>query len=231
VAGVPIDSVESAVVAAVRMGYRIAAAQIERTERLGTRLRQAADNAAGPGADRKALDATEQLVFNTMMAGLSWFEGIASNRGNPLRRLATAEYRILGSLFGLSPVPNGSTAGAGSDTGCSRPNPVQSAPHAPADDSSSRSSRTLVRIRHAGERRAVQVRHFEMTGRVDAGQYPLFFYGRDLMGPTIEGRLIVTPQESPLLVLKISREASSGDWSAAICDPEGTQIGLIEIVL
>ena len=41
--------------------------------------------------------------FKPTTALLGWVEGAASDRGNPLKRLAVAQYRLLGSLPGLTP--------------------------------------------------------------------------------------------------------------------------------
>ena len=57
IGGVPMDTVEDAVTAAVRMGYKIAQAQIDRTTRIAQRFKDAGERAAGPHSDRQALDA------------------------------------------------------------------------------------------------------------------------------------------------------------------------------
>src|SRR6266699_1752243 len=59
IGGIPLSSTESAVVAAVRMAYRVAEVQIDRSARLAQRLREAGDQATGPNSDQRALDATE----------------------------------------------------------------------------------------------------------------------------------------------------------------------------
>ena len=58
--GVPLIATEDAVVAAVRLAYKVADAQIDRSARLAQRLREAGDRAVGARSDRKAIDATEQ---------------------------------------------------------------------------------------------------------------------------------------------------------------------------
>ncbi len=55
--GVPLTAAEDSVVAAVRMAYNVAEAQIERSARLARRLREAGDRAIGARSDRKAVDA------------------------------------------------------------------------------------------------------------------------------------------------------------------------------
>jgi hypothetical protein len=219
VGGVPLDSVEAAVTAAVRMGYKIAEAQIERTARLGKRLREAGDQAAGPHSDRKALDATEQLVFRALMAGLGWLEGLASERGSPLRRLATSQYQIIGSLLGLTPADarEAPTTRNGRDGGGSTPVKTRRSPPA-------------LRIRHKGVKRAVEVRDWQLAADITPGEYPLTFYaGNQASG--IAGVLTVGGRQPGLLTLEAPQEAVSGFWKAAICDADGLQVGHIEIAL
>ena len=100
---VPLTEAEDAVVAAVRMAYGVASAQVERSGRLAQRLREAGDRAIGERSDRKAIDATEQLVFRAMMSALAWLEGLAAEGDSPLKRLVLAQYRILGSILGIDP--------------------------------------------------------------------------------------------------------------------------------
>ena len=89
--------------AAVRMAYGVASTQVERSGRLAQRLREAGDRQIGERSDRKAIDATEQLVFRTMMSALGWLEGLAAEGDSPLKRLVLAQYRILGSVLGIDP--------------------------------------------------------------------------------------------------------------------------------
>ena len=101
--GVPLVAAEDAVVAAVRMAYKVADAQLQRSARLAERLRKAGDRAVGEGSERKALDASEQLVFRAMMSGVEWLEAAAAERKSPLKRLMTAQYMLMGSMLGLGP--------------------------------------------------------------------------------------------------------------------------------
>ena len=103
IGGVPLTTAEDAVVSAVRLAYKVADAQIAQSMRLAQRLRKAGDRQAGEHSDRKALDATEQLVFRAMMGALAWVEAAtATEEGSPLMRLLSSQYRLLGSLLGLS---------------------------------------------------------------------------------------------------------------------------------
>ena len=71
----PLIAAEDAVVAAVRLAYQVAETQIERSARLARRLRKAGDRAVGARSDRKAVDATEQMIVRAMMGALTWLEG------------------------------------------------------------------------------------------------------------------------------------------------------------
>ena len=228
----PFDSAEAAVVAAVRMGYKIAEAQIDRTARVAQRLRDAGDAAAGPGSDRKALDATEQLVFRAMMAGLGWLEGIACDSGNPIRRLASAEYRILGSLFGLtSSSEPAASASAGTGVGTGRDETTGTIPGSPSEQGAAR-RRGGLRVWHrGGDRRPVQVRHWELGADSAPGSLDLQFFSGDRASEPWDGTLILGGEAGPVLALSTPRDAVSGIWKAAICDRQGYQVGYIEISL
>jgi len=237
IGGVPLDNVERAVTAAVRLGYRVAESQVERTTRIVRRLRTAGDEATGRVGDRnrsdkKALDASEQIIFKALMAGLAFMEGFATDRRNPLRRLATAEFRLLGSLLGL--LPPDTTAASSSAT-----DPVPS----PAEKgvrttfaASRPAARHLdaLRVQHAatgggaGARRAIKVVDWELT-RERAGEYPLIFY-RDSSPATITAMLRVQ-RTGAMLIVKTTRKTAPGSYKAAICDDAGVQLGHIEIQL
>jgi hypothetical protein len=239
IGGVPLDSVERAVTAAVRLGYRVAESQIDRTTRIAKRLRTAGDEATGRVGDRdrsdkKALDATEQIIFKALMAGLGFVEGLATDRSNPLRRLATAEFRLIGSMLGL--LPPETTAKASSQA----PEPVPAPP-----GENERSGRDAPRrapsghlstpqVQHAagrngtGARRAVKVVAWELA-REQADEYPLIFY-REGGQSTINAVLRVQPS-GVMLTVKTTRKTAPGSYKTAICDETGVQIGYIEIHL
>lgn len=234
IGGIALDSVEATATAAVRLGYKVAEAQIQRTARLARRMRAAGDHAAGPGSDRKALDATEQLIFKSLMAGLSWFEGLASDGGNPLRRLATAQYQVLGGLLGLldaekrfvEPRSGSEQVAAGGEV--PRPSFERTARR-------SRAAPAHIEIRHVGTggrthgRRAIRIREWELAAGV-RGTYPVTFY-RDVPGAaTIPGELTVTEANATLAVRTTSRTAA-GIYKTAICDKGGRQRGYIEIAV
>src|SRR6266508_509068 len=146
IGGIPLNSTEASVVAAVRMAYEVAEVQIDRSARLARRLRDAGDQAAGPHSSRQALDATERLVFRAMMAFLGWLETAAADNGNALKRLAAAQYRLLGALLGVTPSePPKSQRARAPETASGRADARKSAPFAYPGEEPPRFS---VRIQH-----------------------------------------------------------------------------------
>jgi hypothetical protein len=232
IGGIPLASAEAAVVAAVRMAYRVAEAQIDRSARLARRLREAGDHAAGPGSDRQALDATERLVCKAMMALLGWIEAAAAERGSPLKRLAAAQYRLFGALLGLTPPDSRETdATHARDTTSAR---TQARTSRPVEDAGTEPPRGSVRIQHVGkERRATRVVAWEYTGdAVTHRTIPATFYN-------VEGRsrrplaaeIVFGARRSITLRLATSGSIASGRWRAALCEADGLQVGQIEIML
>src|SRR5262245_4046410 len=156
--GIPLASAEAAVVAAVRMAYKVADAQIDRSARLARRLHEAGDQAIGRDSDKRALDAAERLVSKAFMTFLGWVETAALEDGSPLKRLAVAQYRLLGAFFGVTdPVEHGAP-----------PDPAP--PRYDAQPSAEPPRDVALRVQHTGqERRAVDVRACSYTGAVAAG--------------------------------------------------------------
>jgi hypothetical protein len=232
IGGIPLDSTEAAIVAVVRMAYKVAEVQIDRSARLARRLREEGDRAVGPRSDRQALDATERLVFQAVMALLGWVEGAASDRGNPLKRLAVAQYRLLGSLLGLTPSKAPKTEEGRDAEDASRL--ADTSRPEPAADRGEEWPFFPVRIKHVGkERRAVRIREWEYAGEVRLPTtIPVKFYNVEPGSRRpLEGKIVVTGRRSATLTLAISQSAPAGLWRAALCDADGMQIGRIEIVL
>ena len=98
------------------MAYGVASAQVERSGAPRAAPARRRRPAVGERSDRKALDATEQLVFRAMMSALGWLEGLAAEGDSPLKRLVLAQYRILGSVLGID-AGRGGAAAAGSRHG------------------------------------------------------------------------------------------------------------------
>ena len=224
--GVPLDSAEAAVVAAVRMGYKVAATQIDRSARLARRLREAGDRVGGGDSARQAVDATERLVFRSMMSGLTWLEALAAERGSPLGRLAAAQYGLLGKILGLEP------GGEGPATPPARPEGEEPRPAAAADGDAP--GKPPIKVRLFGERkelRAVKVVHFELAG-ARTGTFDLFFHhAHDRDAAALSGTLDVHDDGTAALQLQTKKAAPSGTWRAPVCAPDGEQVGIVEIAL
>jgi hypothetical protein len=225
--GVPLDSAEAAVVAAVRMGYKVAATQIDRSARLARRLREAGDRVGGGDSPRQAVDATERLVFRSMMAGLTWLEALAAERGSPLGRLAAAQYSVFGKIFGLEP---GSKAPA---TPPARPEGEEPRPAAVATGGDAAVG-PPIKVRLYGEKtalRAVKVVHFELAG-ARTGTFDLFFHhAGDRDAAVLPGMLDVHDDGTAALQLQTQKAAPSGTWRAPVCARDGEQVGMVEIAL
>ena len=226
--GIPLNSTEAAVVAAVRMAYKVAETQIDRSGRLAQRLRDAGDKVAGPHSDKRALDATERLIFRGMMTFLGWVESAASERENPLKRLAVAQYRLLGAMLGLTP-----SEGPKTEDG-RPPRRAGARRRGDAEYGAQASPRLPVRIRHAGEqRRAVRVDAWQYAGDADPRKtIPVTFYHVERSSRTpLEGTVVIATPRSVTLTLATPLAAPPGRWRAALCDDNDEQVGHIEIVL
>jgi hypothetical protein len=224
--GVPLETAEATAVAAVRMGYQVIDAQIDRGLDMARRLRHAADR-AGVGDSREILTAAEQLLSKGALLGLEWLESAANRPGNPLTRLLTAEYKILGSLFGLNmpetpqEQPRRRTAAAAT-AGDSEQPPQQS----PAP-------RRRVRIQRApgSTGRAITVARFEAYTPLRAAfPYDLIFYAMTGPPTTDSWKATLTHDEKDGTTIRFEApEPWAGRWRAAVNAPDGEQIGIVEI--
>lgn len=223
--GVPLVSAEAALTAAVRLGYRVAAAQVDRSADWARRLRTAGDQAVGPNSDLHAVDSIERLLFKSMLSGLEWLEGVTAEQGSPLKRLAATEYQWVGSLLGIDgkpPRPSGHTpTSAPTQHAAAAPEPPVSPPSAVP---------WRLRIKHKGVPRAVFVSGWDCAPITSQGDgIGLRFVARSRPAMEIPGSLTTPLDGNPaVLTLTIRKGAPSDTWSAAICD-EGEQVGTIEI--
>lgn len=227
--GVPLRNVEDTVVAAVRLGYKVASAQVDRSARWAQRLRAASDKAAGPDSDAQGLDAAERLIFKSMMTGLSWLESAAADADSPIKRFAMAEYRLLGSMLGLvDPRPGPGAAGAGAGDG--KANEAASSPAA-ATQRSAQDTTAALRIQHKGaEQRPVRLARWETSSPIEPGEHSLRFYSSaEAAAKAIGGFLRHRGCGDTTLELEINGPVAGGTWCAALCIG-GFQVGIVEIV-
>jgi hypothetical protein len=218
VGGLPLATAQDTAVAAVRMAYRVAEAQIERSTRLAQRLREAGDRAVGARSDRKAVDATEQLIQRAVMSVLTWVEGLASER-DPVRRLMAAQYQIAGSMFGLTP-------SRASGPGDAAP---RAADAAPPPQPESTGSFAQVKVVLKGDKRPVRIKRYEVVVGVPAKISKLLFFNSADAQKTLDSTLTIEPGGQVMLEFTHLIDADPGSWKAAVCDEQNVQLGVIEI--
>ena len=231
--GVPLTSANAAMVAAVRLAYDVADAQIERSNRLARRLRGAGDSIVGPNSDTQALDGAERLITNAVLSGLEWWETSVAQGRCPTTRLIGAEYRLLGKILGFdapSPVP----PAAGPPSAPSPPAPdavgqpaVQPGPPASAAGPP-QWDLVIAHLSVPEERRAVSESTLKLTADGDPVAELYFFASAhaDLK------RMAEVKLDDRTLLLKIkTKDWPPGHWRAAVCNTDNVQLGVIEIVL
>jgi hypothetical protein len=220
---VPLTEAEDAVVAAVRMAYGVASAQVERSGRLAQRLREAGDRQTGERSDRKAIDATEQLVFRAVMAAVGWLEGLAAEKDSPMKRLVLAQYRILGSILRV----DAAEAAQPTAEAAAPPEPAAAARSAPTPRSTD-----MTIVFRGGVRRPVRNQSLLMTGR-GGREGEVVPYDVELFSgqPDPMGALLVFDERGHAAIhLTIAPGTQSGRWRGAVCDGD-VQIGIVEIEL
>lgn len=217
----PLGSANDVVVAAVRLAYDVANAQIDRSDRLARRLREAGDRATGDASEATALDAVDGLVTKALMSGLEWWETSVAQGRCPTTRLFAAEYRLLGTMLGFiapsEPVPPSPAAGA-----------VPPSPAAGAVPLATALGVVIVHLDEPVLRRAVTVEAFVLAGTVTAAIYFCHCAQPDL--DRWQAQIDQGPDGRTRLSLATGARAA-GNWRAAICDADGVQLGMIEIAL
>lgn len=231
--GIPLNTANDAVVAAVRLAYKVAETQIDRSARLASRLRDAGDRAVGPGSGRQALDATEKLVMKALMSGLAWWEGSVAEGRCPVKRIAAAEYQMLGSMLGLTPSPPAKSPG-----GRTPEEDAQRTKSRSAENGGTRKTASFspsLQIVHKGEkkdRRPVLVENCEIAGTAPLKTTIFFFSVDRIESDTFKAELVVSGKKAGArLTLETPPKAAPGRWRGAICNDEAVQVGYIEIVL
>ena len=249
--GVPLQTAEDAAVAAVRLGYRVVDAQIERGLDMARRLRGAAKRAGARDA-RDVLDSSERLLSRSVLLGLEWLETAANQPGSPMRRLMTAQFRLLAALFGMEMKEAASratdskplTSLLGVDiedllsrlTTASKRRDAESPATPTVPRETPAGNDRPVRIQHAenSANRAVTVVRFEMYPPFPSAGPPRdleFHYVSATIAETLRGTLTVGPQGPTVLKVATRLDHPAGRWRAAVCEANGDQAGIIEIDL
>jgi hypothetical protein len=229
--GIPIQTAEAAAVAAVRAGYNIVDAQIERGVNLARRLRSSADRAGVPETGQ-VLSLAENLLNKGAMLGLEMLETAAGDQNSPVKRLLTAQFRLLGSFLGVET----GTAAQGRERRETEETPAggrHDSHRSEGEHSAAVSDRVRVLHRPDSAKRAVTVVRFTRPTRLHASRdVSLVFH--PVSGSSQEafsGTLTFAPKEVPLLEVATTREQPGGLWRAAICTSDGEQVGIIEVDL
>lgn len=208
--------------AAVRLAYKVAEKQVARSTRIAKRLREAGDRAVGPESERKAVDAMEDLAITALQNGLAWWEGSVAEGRCPVKRLMAAEFRLLANLLG-SPERRAEQT---STTSSSREET-----HRPAAADRTTAAAPALQIAHTGARRAVRVTAWEITGAGAVEPRVLLYNAKTPESEPLAGEIALDGRTMARLTLNIPQMAAPGPWSAAICNPDGVQLGIVEIVL
>jgi len=225
--GVPLQTTEDAVVAAVQMGYRVVDRQIERGMHAAQRLRGAAER-HGSGDPAHMLDSGERLATKAVMAGLQWIETASFEPGSPLKRLIESEYRMLGSVLGLR-------HSGGSHSGGVRHHKDgdedQGHGSARGDDRPPTLPPRIILTAERTKRRPIEVRVLKI--REEAISKPVdvtFFLLNSAEVRTLEEEAQLSVVDGRLVLrINATLEDPGGRWRAAVCSEDGEQIGLIEI--
>jgi hypothetical protein len=227
--GVPLQTAEDTAVAAVRMGYGIIDAQIERGLDMARRLRGAAARAGAKDAN-DVLDQAENLFSRGAALGLEWLESVANQPNSPLTRLLTAEYRMLGSLFGLATADKPAADPASQTPQATSTQGDVSEPSAPPP-----ASRRRVRIKHVDNstKRAVTIVTFDVSASPppNTPPYELIFHLTSGTTEQFEATLKREADGTSALEIETTNQQPPGRWRAAICDSAGEQLGIVEIEL
>jgi hypothetical protein len=226
--GVPLSTANAAVVAAVRLAYEVAETQVERSTRMAARLRAAADEQVGEGSGGHALEAAERLVMNSLVSGLQWWETSVAEGRCPVKRLAAAEYQMLGTLLGLGPAAKRKEADERGPASAERASPENIARTA----DTAKQKLQVVHTADARERRRVAVEDWELTC-AGSLQGKVYFYCADhSVKDPIEAEVVSEADgKNARLTIKTPPQAAAGEWQCVICDDNGLQVGHIEITL
>jgi hypothetical protein len=230
--GVTLTTVEDATVAAVRMAYDIADAQIERSKRLADRLKGAADRATGNDPDdgqasaQDAVDSASRLVNNAMLSGMAWIEALAAADDGLAPRLAAAQLKAVKKvLFNTHDERD-------DDSRMETRQATRSKAAAPAAERQSASTPVKIVLKDKVEdRRAVTIRRWELREGIDAELVfrPVEGSATERLYASIKRAMAPDHDRATLVMKPIAATAPAGRWRAAVCDKAGEQLGIVEI--
>lgn len=212
---------DDAIVAAVRMAYKVADAQVQRSMRLAESLKRTGGRAVGEGIDAGAAKARDRSPTGAAMSALSSLEA-AADKGGPPMRLIIAYYDLLGSLLGLTqqePVSHPPSRAPGST-------------FETQEDARSYRRVSRVRVFLSGQRkRPVVVRRCEVTSAAPLQADVEFYHADNAEAAALKGAFAIADDGEPRLTIATEPIAPAGRWKAALCLSDGEQVGLLEIEL
>jgi hypothetical protein len=229
-AGVPLQTTEDAVVAAVRAGYRIADAQIERGMRIAEELRGAARR-AGSGDATDLLRNAEALAQRSALLGIDWLETLAALPSGPLRQLLTTQSRLLAGLIGLDPAQwknlRRLLRNLGREQGTAA-EPEQ----APRVEPIAAAAPRII-FDTGVTARAVEIIKWQVVPDLEKKTLaPMRFVRSGDPSATFGGKLEFDPLDRvPLLRLHLSENTAEGRWKAPICSEANELFGIVIVEL
>jgi hypothetical protein len=230
--GVTLASSEDAAVAAVRMAYRIADAQIERSTRLANRLKGAGDRATGGDSGREAVDAASRLVNNALLSGLAWIEALAAPDDGLASRLAAAQIKAVRAAVFARGQDQGNAPQEAPGQPMAQPSaPVQPRKTAAAATASAIGNVEVVLKGEPSKRRAVRIVSWELEKAPAADVYFHCVSG-SANAAILKGTVVADGKRGAQPVLTMDQlppKAPAGVWRAAVCDDDGVQHGVIEV--
>ena len=203
ITGVPLSTAEATMVAAVRMAYDVADAQIAQGQRLARRLQ-------AKGGD-EAIDAASRMVVKAAMAGLEWMETATGVEEGLFQRFMT--------LFG-----------ADASDWSTKPKTAEAAAAAPPPPRANLPNVKIVS--HDVTKRPVRILVWDLPdgGKRDLTAY--FYCPQKLDGTALVALIKLDPvadNRRTLTMKEFPSNATPGLWRGAACDAAGEQIGIVEI--
>ena len=187
--------------AIVRMAYRVAESQSERSQRLAQRL------SCGSGDADTVWNEIEDQAREVLKVGT---DAAAVNLA-ALKQLVQSECKVLQALLSLLGIDS---CGGNDGTQMPKVSPVR-----------------IVHVADTADRRAVLVQAWRLHGEPPDGTRLHFIHVEHPSDPRIEAELSLAEMGPPRLALRTPAEARSGLWRSPICDSNDVQVGIIDILL
>lgn len=217
--GLPLQTPEDAVVAAMLAGYRIADAQIARGMRMAQDLRGSVKD-AGIKEPKDIPPAAEALVRRGVLALIKW---LTADPSSPLKNVLSAEY-LLGALARLEP--------SARDEIVKQALKLFTGATAPSSTAHAGSAVAPPKIRFEKESRCIELKKWELSSDFAGVAFdPLKFRRTGDPGSTFDGRLERRADDGLTLTVTLSPQTPNGEWKAPICGADNVLIGIVVVEL